>query len=71
VRRASSRQGIENWEWEKALGIACALYRYQHKERSYSMALERDRRTRGQTPATTIALQACSALASTKHSMHV
>lgn len=46
VRRASSKQGIEEWEWEKALGIACALYRHQHRERSYPMALDRDRTTR-------------------------
>ncbi|WP_298268687.1 type I-C CRISPR-associated protein Cas8c/Csd1 [Geobacter sp.] len=46
VRRASSRNGIENWGWEKALGIACALFRYHHKERSYSMALDRELRSR-------------------------
>jgi CRISPR-associated protein Csd1 len=46
VRRASNRNGIEHWEWEKALGIACALYKYHHKEGSYSMALDRERKTR-------------------------
>jgi len=46
VRRASNRNGIEYWEWEKALGIACALYRYYHKERSYPMALDRERKSR-------------------------
>ncbi len=46
ARRASNRFGIAPWGWEKALGIACALYRYQHKERSYTMALERERKTR-------------------------
>lgn len=46
VRRASNRNGIEFWEWEKALGIACALYRYQQKERNYTMALDRERKTR-------------------------
>lgn len=46
VRRASNRNGIESWEWEKALGIACALLRHHHKERNYDMALERDRKTR-------------------------
>ena len=46
VRRASNRNGLKAWEWEKALGIACALYRHQHKERRYTMALERDRKTR-------------------------
>jgi CRISPR-associated protein Csd1 len=46
VRRASNRNGIEFWEWEKALGIACALYRYQQNGRNYIMALDRERRTR-------------------------
>lgn len=45
VRRASNRNGIELWEWEKALGIACALYRY-HKKEDYEMTLEQERTTR-------------------------
>lgn len=45
--RACNRQGgKENGEWEKALGIACALFKHHHAERGYSMALERDRHTR-------------------------
>ena len=57
VRRASNRSGSDKWEfdrqlgmevnqWEKTLGIACALFRGHHKERSYQMALEQDRTTR-------------------------
>jgi CRISPR-associated protein Csd1 len=46
VRRASNRNGIERWAWEKALGIACALYRHHNTERRYDMALEKDRTTR-------------------------
>ncbi len=43
VRRASSRSGIDHWEWEKALGIACALYRKQTiNQHTYQMALERE-----------------------------
>lgn len=34
------------WEWEKNLGIACALFRGHYKERSYKMALELDRTSR-------------------------
>jgi len=45
-RRAFNRSGIEPWEWEKGLGIACALFKGFHKERKYSMALEEDRKTR-------------------------
>jgi len=46
IRRTSNKNGMELWEWEKALGIACALFKYQHKERGYTMALDRDRKTR-------------------------
>lgn len=46
VRRASHRQGLEYWEWEKTLGIACALYKHSNRERRYIMALERERQTR-------------------------
>jgi CRISPR-associated protein Csd1 len=47
TRRASNRVGFkEHWEWEKCVGIACALFRGYHKERSYQMALEQDRVTR-------------------------
>ncbi|AQW61977.1 type I-C CRISPR-associated protein Cas8c/Csd1 [Dehalococcoides mccartyi] len=36
-----------NWFlFEKALGIACALYRYQNKNRRYQVSLERDRTSR-------------------------
>lgn len=46
IRRASNRAGLEHWEWEKCLGIACALFRGIHQERSYRMELEDDRNTR-------------------------
>lgn len=46
VRRASNRVGLEHWEWEKYLGIACALFRGYHKERGYEMALELNRTSR-------------------------
>jgi CRISPR-associated protein Csd1 len=46
VRRASSRNGIEYWEWEKALGIACALYRKQNEKEGYQMALDEERNSR-------------------------
>lgn len=45
-RRVFARAGLERWEWEKCLGIACALFKGFHKERGYSMALEEDRKTR-------------------------
>lgn len=48
-RRASNRTTFkpnERWEWEKCLGIACALFKGYHTERNYQMALERDRTTR-------------------------
>lgn len=46
ARRASNRVGLEYWEWEKYLGIACALFRGYHKERDYQMALELNRTSR-------------------------
>ena len=48
-RRATRRIGLEKWEWEKTLGIACALFRgyqLQHQQGDYGMALEPDRTTR-------------------------
>jgi len=53
VRRACNRNNYERWEWEKNLGVACALYKgfyFRHpkeeERREYSMALEEDRTTR-------------------------
>ena len=47
VHRACGRSGMEPWEWEKCLGIACALVRgSQEKEENYQMALEENRTTR-------------------------
>lgn len=46
VRRAYNRAGMDHWEWEKTLGIACALYRGAFKKEEYDMALETDRRSR-------------------------
>jgi CRISPR-associated protein Csd1 len=47
TRRASNRTGFEDkWEWEKCLGIACALFKGSQTERDYQMALETDRKTR-------------------------
>lgn len=52
VRRATCRHsypwksGQPSWEWEKALGIACALYRKQHVKEEYGMALDEERNSR-------------------------
>lgn len=46
VRRASNRVGLEPWEFEKCLGIACSLYKGFYNERGYIMALEEERSTR-------------------------
>ncbi len=47
LRRASNRTGSdEKWEWEKCLGIACALFKGSQTERDYQMTLENDRKTR-------------------------
>lgn len=46
VRRTCNRAGLEHWEFEKNLGIACALFRGYLNERSYHMALEPNRTSR-------------------------
>ena len=46
VHRASNRIGLELWEWEKCLGIACSLFRGTNKKERYQMALEEERKTR-------------------------
>jgi len=46
VSRTCSRARLEAWEWEKNLGIACALFKSYFTERSYQMALEPNRTTR-------------------------
>lgn len=48
ARRTANRVGIDHWEWEKCLGIACALFRGYSKSqgKEYQMALEEDRGTR-------------------------
>jgi len=54
VRRAANRPGFkEHWEWEQALGVACALFKGYHakcpnriQRRVYDMALEPARTTR-------------------------
>lgn len=48
TRRAANRVGLEHWEWEKTLGIACALFRgYSTSQgKEFQMALEEERTTR-------------------------
>jgi CRISPR-associated protein Csd1 len=48
-RRTTRRIGLKTWEWDKTLGIACALFRgYSHQlnKGEYAMTLEYDRTTR-------------------------
>lgn len=46
TRRATNRVGLDHWEWEKVLGIACALFKGYNTERNYQMSLETARNTR-------------------------
>jgi len=53
VKRASNRNNCKYWEWERNLGITCALYKgfYQrhpnaHKRRKYSMNLDENSKAR-------------------------
>ncbi len=43
VRRACNRIALDHWEWEKTLGIACALFKGAFKNKEYHMSLENDR----------------------------
>ena len=46
AQRAANRAGQEHWEWERTLGIACALVRGSRKKKEYHMSLEENRTTR-------------------------
>jgi CRISPR-associated protein Csd1 len=46
VHRAGNRVGLDHWEWEKTLGIACALFKGAFKNEEYQMTLETDRHSR-------------------------
>ena len=66
VRRACNRNNCEHWEWERNLGIACALYKgfYQShpdkiKRRNYVMTLELDRNTRDYLYGRLLAIAEC------------
>ena len=45
-RRATQKVSMPFWEWSKALGIACALFKKQNQERKYAMEYEENRNTR-------------------------
>ena len=53
VKKASNPNGVEHWEWEEYLGVACALYKGYYrrhtdlkKRRYYLMALEENNTSR-------------------------
>ncbi|ADY55248.1 CRISPR-associated protein, Csd1 family [Syntrophobotulus glycolicus DSM 8271] len=46
VRRASNRISLEDWDWNKTLSIACALYKKYHEKEDFDMALDEKRNTR-------------------------
>lgn len=47
VRRASNRIGLEDWQWEKTLSIACSLFKKSRQgKEEYVMSLDENRRTR-------------------------
>ncbi|MBK7056292.1 MAG: type I-C CRISPR-associated protein Cas8c/Csd1 [Leptospiraceae bacterium] len=47
VRRVSNRISFEEiWQWDKALGITCSIFKNFYRERGYKMSLEKDRNTR-------------------------
>lgn len=46
AQQASNPAGKNHWEWERCLGIACALVRGSRREENYSMSLEEGRNSR-------------------------
>lgn len=47
IRRASNRAGLTDWDWMKALSIACSLYKkYRQGKESFEMPLDKNRTTR-------------------------
>jgi len=47
VKKATQRNSLPDWAWQKTLGIACGLYRYYSNEKEdYVMGLDRERKTR-------------------------
>jgi CRISPR-associated protein Csd1 len=46
VQQAANCAGKKHWEWERCLGIACALIRGSRRRENYSMSLEEDRNSR-------------------------
>lgn len=46
TRRACNRVGLQDWDWEKTLSIACGLFKKYYWKENYCMSLEEDRTTR-------------------------
>ena len=46
VRRVSQRLALDDWEWNKTLSIACALFKKSNTKENYNMALEETRKSR-------------------------
>ncbi len=46
AQQATNRVGKERWEWERCLGVACALIRGTRMGDDYKMSLEEDRKSR-------------------------
>jgi CRISPR-associated protein Csd1 len=46
IHKTYNRVGLEEWEWKKSLGIACALFKGSRQRKEYKMALEESRKSR-------------------------
>jgi CRISPR-associated protein Csd1 len=46
AQQAANPAGKNHWDWERCLGIACALVRGRRREENYSMSLEENRTSR-------------------------
>lgn len=46
AQQAANPSGKEHWDWERCLGVACALVRGSRREENYLMSLEENRNSR-------------------------
>jgi CRISPR-associated protein Csd1 len=46
VARTTNRAGLDPWQFERNLGIACSLFRASHRKENYTMSLDESRTTR-------------------------
>ena len=66
IQRASNPNGLDNWEWEQCLGVACSLFKGYYvrhpdpeKRRNYDMALDQNNTSRDYLYGRLLAVAEC------------